>query len=234
MTTLHVKKSTSRSPLRRSFPVVLFALALGVFALLPTILAVDPPPDGGYPNGNTQGLLWEGAESEHPEKAAEYRRKIQADGHGQIPRSALMRAIEHAKSMRFNPSAWSNACNPRASRNTTLSPNTGVNGIAPEGANVPGAGGGPGPWVAGLDSSTWTWRGPGNVGGRINCIAITAPVNALAISPEYSSSVGYKTLDLGLVTFTTAGDKAFKFTLSGQNASSAGSSLDFDDILFIP
>jgi hypothetical protein len=39
--------------LRRGFPVVLLALALGLFALSPTIRAVDPPPDGGYPNSNT-------------------------------------------------------------------------------------------------------------------------------------------------------------------------------------
>src|SRR2546430_14196133 len=51
MTTLHLKKSISWSPLRRGFPVVL--LVLGLFALSPTARAVDPPPDGGYPNGNT-------------------------------------------------------------------------------------------------------------------------------------------------------------------------------------
>ena len=32
---------------------VLVALTLGCFALSPTVWAVDPPWDGGYPNGNT-------------------------------------------------------------------------------------------------------------------------------------------------------------------------------------
>src|SRR5436305_4879343 len=41
-----------RSPLRRSFSVVLLALAF-TFALSPTARAVSPPPDGGYPNDNT-------------------------------------------------------------------------------------------------------------------------------------------------------------------------------------
>jgi hypothetical protein len=36
-----------------TIPPVLIALALGCFGLLPTALAVDPPPDGGYPNQNT-------------------------------------------------------------------------------------------------------------------------------------------------------------------------------------
>jgi hypothetical protein len=41
------------SPLQRSFPVVVLALALGLFALSPATRAVDPPPDGGYPGNNT-------------------------------------------------------------------------------------------------------------------------------------------------------------------------------------
>ncbi len=32
---------------------LLLSLALGSFALLPTAQAVSPPPDGGYPGGNT-------------------------------------------------------------------------------------------------------------------------------------------------------------------------------------
>src|SRR5438270_13989061 len=51
MTTLHVKKSIDRSPLRRGFPIVF--VVLGLFALSPVALAVSPPPDGGYPNQNT-------------------------------------------------------------------------------------------------------------------------------------------------------------------------------------
>jgi hypothetical protein len=53
MTTLHLKKSISRSPLRLAF--LLIPLVLTCFALSPTAQAQLPPPapDGGYPNGNT-------------------------------------------------------------------------------------------------------------------------------------------------------------------------------------
>src|SRR5438477_11498498 len=51
MTTLHLKKSIDRSPVRLGF--LLVPLALLCFAVLPTMQAVTPPPDGGYPNGNT-------------------------------------------------------------------------------------------------------------------------------------------------------------------------------------
>src|SRR5438477_7942030 len=51
MTTLHLRKSIGRSPLRRGY--LLIPLALCCFALLQTARAVMPPPDGGYPNDNT-------------------------------------------------------------------------------------------------------------------------------------------------------------------------------------
>jgi hypothetical protein len=50
MTTLHVRKSISRSSVRGS---LLIPLVLASFALSQTARAVSPPPDGGYPNGNT-------------------------------------------------------------------------------------------------------------------------------------------------------------------------------------
>src|SRR5882724_2047074 len=50
MTTLHLRKSIG-SPLRLGF--LLIGLALACFALSPTLRAVNPPPDGGYPNQNT-------------------------------------------------------------------------------------------------------------------------------------------------------------------------------------
>src|SRR5437660_3906405 len=50
MTTLHLRKSIGRSSLRLGF---LLTFALACFALLPTVRAVTPPPDGGYPNANT-------------------------------------------------------------------------------------------------------------------------------------------------------------------------------------
>jgi uncharacterized coiled-coil protein SlyX len=53
MTTLHLRKSIGRSPLRRC--LLLIPLALACFALAPAARAALPPPtpDGGYPNGNT-------------------------------------------------------------------------------------------------------------------------------------------------------------------------------------
>src|SRR5260370_35384481 len=51
MTTLHLKNSINCSPLRRAF--LLVPLALALFALVPAIRAVSPPPDGGYPGQNT-------------------------------------------------------------------------------------------------------------------------------------------------------------------------------------
>jgi hypothetical protein len=71
MTTPSPRNSISRPPLRRGLPrkqqlpriqamwiirgflLIPLVLALGAFALSPTARAVDPPPDGGYPNQNT-------------------------------------------------------------------------------------------------------------------------------------------------------------------------------------
>src|SRR5436190_1442579 len=49
-TTLPLRNLMNRSPLR-AFLLIPFALAC--FALSPTVRAVDPPPDGGYPGFNT-------------------------------------------------------------------------------------------------------------------------------------------------------------------------------------
>src|SRR6266700_200713 len=51
MTTLHLRKSIGRSPLRRG--LLLIPLALVCFALPPTARAVSPAPDGGYAGSNT-------------------------------------------------------------------------------------------------------------------------------------------------------------------------------------
>ena len=53
MTTLHLRKSIGRSPLRLGLLLILLLLAC--FGLSPAALAVlpAPTPDGGYPNGNT-------------------------------------------------------------------------------------------------------------------------------------------------------------------------------------
>src|SRR6266705_1900060 len=46
-----VRDSLNRSPWRRGF--LLIPLALACFGLSPAARAVDPPPDGGYPNFTT-------------------------------------------------------------------------------------------------------------------------------------------------------------------------------------
>src|SRR5260370_34866798 len=51
MTTLNLRKSIGRSPLRLGF--LLIPMVLVCFALSPAVRAVDPPPDRGYPNQNT-------------------------------------------------------------------------------------------------------------------------------------------------------------------------------------
>jgi hypothetical protein len=63
VTTLHLRKSIGRSPLRLGLPRVqpiwiirgflLIPLVLASFALSPTARAVSPAPDGGYPGNNT-------------------------------------------------------------------------------------------------------------------------------------------------------------------------------------
>jgi trimeric autotransporter adhesin len=49
LTTLPIRKSIGRSPLRRG----LLLIALACFGLSPAVRAVSPPPDGGYPGSNT-------------------------------------------------------------------------------------------------------------------------------------------------------------------------------------
>ncbi len=51
MTTPHLKKSIDGSPSRLG--LLLIPLVFACFGLSPTAQAVSPPPDGGYPNGNT-------------------------------------------------------------------------------------------------------------------------------------------------------------------------------------
>src|SRR5262245_2200386 len=53
MTILHLRRSIVRSPLRLGFLLIGLAFALACFALSPTLRAVTPPPDGGYPGFNT-------------------------------------------------------------------------------------------------------------------------------------------------------------------------------------
>jgi hypothetical protein len=51
--TLSVRNSIGRPPLRRRVSLTAFALALACFAPSPPARALNPAPDGGYPNANT-------------------------------------------------------------------------------------------------------------------------------------------------------------------------------------
>ena len=51
---------------------------------------------------------------------------------------------------------------------------------------------------------------------------------------EYSPALGYQVKDSGLVSFSAAGNYAFKFTVTGKNPSSTGYTLAFDYIDLIP
>jgi len=54
-----------------------------------------------------------------------------------------------------------------------------------------------------------------------------------ASQDEYTASVGYEVRDLGTV-FLNAGNQAFKFRVTGKNASSTGYTLAFDYIELVP
>jgi DNA-binding beta-propeller fold protein YncE len=57
-----------------------------------------------------------------------------------------------------------------------------------------------------------------------------AGVNQGPPQDEYSPTLGYEVRDLGTVTFTSGGDQAFRFVVTGRNPSSSGYALAFDYI----
>jgi sugar lactone lactonase YvrE len=63
-----------------------------------------------------------------------------------------------------------------------------------------------------------------------------AGVNQGTPQDEYSLTIGYEVRDLGTVTFTSAGDAAFLFVVTGRNLSSGGYGLAFDyiDLELVP
>lgn len=59
-------------------------------------------------------------------------------------------------------------------------------------------------------------------------------VNQGAVQDQYSASSAFVEFNLGTKTFTTAGDKEFRFTVTGQHANSLGFDLTFDYIKLEP
>ncbi len=59
-------------------------------------------------------------------------------------------------------------------------------------------------------------------------------INHGAAIDEYSSAASYSMVDIGQVTFGTSGTKAFRFSVTGKNASSSGYALSFDYLFLVP
>lgn len=59
-------------------------------------------------------------------------------------------------------------------------------------------------------------------------------VDVGAPQDEYSATAVYQSRSVGTITFTTAGDKAFKFRVVGRNPNSTGYELSFDYIDLVP
>jgi photosystem II stability/assembly factor-like uncharacterized protein len=89
---------------------------------------------------------------------ARFRSRSLLDENGQMPSNAWLNAVQQKKQMSFDANAWP--------------------GAAPAGAITPN--------VAGIDSASWAWLGPGNIGGRIRSILVN-PTNASIL---YAGGVG--------------------------------------------
>jgi hypothetical protein len=58
--------------------------------------------------------------------------------------------------------------------------------------------------------------------------------NSGPVTDQYNSAAAYALFDLGNFNFPTAGTYSFKFAVTGENASSTGFTLAFDDIILTP
>ena len=83
---------------------------------------------------------------DHPHQAAAFEAMRLRDENGVIAPNGLVNAIQQAKKMPYNASAWPGAAQP--------------------------ATGGMHPLVADLNTNNWEWLGPGNIGGRIRSVLI--------------------------------------------------------------
>ena len=133
---------------------------------------------GGLPLSKLEPALWQ---LRHPKvdlhaEALKFRRLRLQDEKGQIPVDAWMKAAAQKKLMKYNPQAWQKI-------RGHISPTSKQGGAIK-------------PLVAGIESSGWTWLGPGNIGGRVRSILIH-PTNP---SIMWAGSVGggvWKTLNGG-------------------------------------
>ena len=116
------------------------------------------------PPAKLKRALWrlEHPKPDHPGEAVTFRLQQQRDARGRIPDNALLRAWGQKRAMPFHPGPWNvfrkqpGPALPQAAVSAEGDPSD--DAIMPLGA--------------GIDSSTWTWIGPGNIGGRVRAILI--------------------------------------------------------------
>src|ERR1039457_5817883 len=106
------------------------------------------------PQTKLEPLLWR---LRHPTvdlhaEALKFRRLKLQDEKGEIPTNAWLNAAAQKKQLAINPKAWP------ASHSTNSSAPSHSGPFLPQ--------------VAGIQSSGWTWLGPGNIGGRVRSILI--------------------------------------------------------------
>jgi hypothetical protein len=117
-----------------------FLFALFASAMVPYCLAQSEPVRGEAAPSVPRVLR------SHKALAAEHERQRLRDENGHIPPDGLQDAMEQARRLTYEESAWPGAARPRQ-----------------RGAQ---------PKVAGLSTNNWEWLGPGNIGGRIRAVAI--------------------------------------------------------------
>ena len=80
-----------------------------------------------------------------------------------------------------------------------------------------------------------TWNNKGTWQCAISRLDnLTGPTNVGPAIDEYSVNTVYTEIDLGNWTPGSSSDKAFRFMVTGKNASSSGFGVDFDYIKMIP
>jgi len=104
-----------------------------------------------------------------PDAALQFRLLQQQDESGAVPPDGLIRAKEHVRQMRLAQRARLD-----------------VAGGPADGA----------PSAAGIGGSSWTWLGPGNIGGRVRSIAVNPIVPSTWFAGSVSGGI-WKTVDSG-------------------------------------
>ena len=101
--------------------------------------------------------------------ARQFRRLQQQDETGDVPSGGLMRAKEHVELMRLAHPARSSA-------------------VELQGEAAPSA--------AGTSPASWTWLGPGNIGGRVRSIVVNPVLSSTWFAGSVSGGI-WKTVDSG-------------------------------------